>query len=185
MRDLLLAEIRAFVPADDAEEAHRHAVLSLIESDNFASRDRYRPGHITASAFIVDPVAHRVLLHHHRRLGKWLQMGGHLEPEETPAAAAVREGHEESGLPDLHLIVPGFIDLDVHEIPSSKSEPAHRHFDLRYLLATADPYAIQLADEESISLGWFGFDEAIELMAEPCSERAIRKIGEILARIAR
>jgi 8-oxo-dGTP pyrophosphatase MutT (NUDIX family) len=182
MRDLLLSEIRAFAPGDDDEKAHHLAILSLIETSSFSSRTNYEPGHITASAFIVDPTRTNVLLHYHRRLGRWLQMGGHLEDGESPPEAALREATEESGLVDLIFVMPGVFDLDVHQIPCSRIEPAHLHFDLRYLLSTTDPSAIVRCTQESLAVKWVSFPEAIDLMAEPCSERAIRTVGRILAR---
>src|SRR5688500_14085880 len=104
MRDALLREIRAYKPEDAAEARGRDAVLHLLSLDGFATRSHFTPGHITASGFIVDAGGARVLLHHHRRLNRWLQMGGHLEPGETPGAAALREAGEESGLSDLYFL---------------------------------------------------------------------------------
>lgn len=109
-------------------------------------------------------------------------MGGHLEQGERPAGAALREGFEESGLADLRLLVDRIIDLDVHDIPASSKEPAHRHFDLRYLIGTDSPWKIAMDARESHALGWFALDEAASLMDEPCSSRAIDKIRRILAR---
>ncbi len=80
----------------------------------------------------------RVLLHHHRRLDAWLQMGGHDEGESDPRATARREGAEESGLSDLVLLSPAILDVDVHPIPAGKGEPPHLHHDVRYALATRD-----------------------------------------------
>jgi 8-oxo-dGTP pyrophosphatase MutT (NUDIX family) len=176
---MLLAELRAYEPADDIEDAHRSAIAALVSSaaDPFA-RHHFEPGHITASCFIVDSRG-RLLLHQHRRLGRWLQMGGHVEPDETPIAAALREGAEESGLRDLELAAPSFLDLDVHSIPAGRGEPDHRHFDIRYLATTASADAIAIDEEESASLAWTDLDRAVELMNEPGSTRAIRKIKGI------
>jgi len=101
----LIEELRRYRPADLHEAQHQRAVLDLLcYAPSPFSRDHFVPGHITGSCFIVDPASRRVLLHHHRRLDRWLQMGGHCFENEIPAAAALREGREESGLPDLELV---------------------------------------------------------------------------------
>ena len=172
----LLAELETYASADAAEERHRLAMLDLLAREKAFSRAHFVPGHFTASCYIVD-AAGRLLLHHHRRLDRWLQMGGHVEGDERPELAALREGAEESGLPDLRL-VGGIFDLDVHGIPAGKGEPEHAHFDVRYVARTEAPHAIAIDRAESNELAWFTLDRAAELMPGPESQRVIRKIRE-------
>lgn len=177
----LLDEIEACAPADDREKLHRLRFLDLLRSaEDCFTRYRFRPGHVTASAFIVDPAGERLLLHRHRRLERWLQMGGHVDDGERAVDAALREGMEESGLADLHLLMPTLLDLDVHAIPPGRGEPGHLHFDVRYLLASATPDAVAMQEAESEELRWFAFDEAIAAMDEEGSRRAIEKIVRVL-----
>ena len=91
------------------------------------------PGHITGSAWLVDTSGTQLLLTHHRKLNVWLQLGGHSDGETDTAAVAKREALEESGLP-VSLISDEIFDIDVHEIPARKDDPAHEHFDIRYML---------------------------------------------------
>ena len=176
--DQLLAQLRGYEPADDAERGHRQAMLDLLAAapDPFP-RTHFAPGHFTASCYIVDADG-RLLLHHHRRLGRWLQMGGHLEGVETPQAAALREGSEESGLTDLEPL--GLIDLDVHTIPAGRGEPDHDHFDVRYLARTFRPEAVTIDPAESNDLAWVTLDRAAALMPGAESHRALRKIERTL-----
>jgi 8-oxo-dGTP pyrophosphatase MutT (NUDIX family) len=177
----LIEELRLYQPADDAERAHHLAIIDLLGGGTKVfQRDHFEPGHITASCFIVDSDNTRLLLHRHRRLGKWLQMGGHCEGVEAPAVAALREGTEESGLADLQLLANRIFDIDVHEIPAAKGEPNHYHFDLRYVAHTSTPDAITMLEDESLDLTWVPFHEAIERMSEDGSTRAIRKIEQLL-----
>jgi 8-oxo-dGTP pyrophosphatase MutT (NUDIX family) len=173
--------LRSHVPADAREAADLEALLRLVETEpGCFSRKTYTPGHVTGSAFIVHPASRRVLLHHHRRLAAWLQMGGHDEGEGDPRATALREGAEESGLKDLALLSPEILDVDVHPIPAGKGEPPHLHHDVRYALATRTPDAILRDDAESADLRWFGFDEAAAAMAEPDAARALARIARLL-----
>lgn len=174
--ELLLAELESYTGADAAEERNRAAMVNLLTKEDAFSRGHFIPGHFTASCYIVDGAGH-LLLHHHRRLDRWLQMGGHVEGDELPHDAALREGAEESGLDDLSII-DGIFDLDVHRIPAAKSEPDHDHFDVRYVARTRTPGAIAIHRGESNELAWFTLDRAAELMPGPESQRVIRKIRE-------
>jgi 8-oxo-dGTP pyrophosphatase MutT (NUDIX family) len=172
----LLNELHGYAPADTHESVHREAMVKLLtESQEPFSRAHFSPGHITASCYIIDDDL-RLLLHHHRRLDRWLQMGGHVDGDEETLAAALREGAEESGLDDLALVHDGIFDLDVHTIPAGKGEPVHLHFDVRYLARTAAPQAIALDANESKQLSWVALDRAEQLIDEEAGSRVIRKI---------
>ena len=177
----LLAELERYQPADETEARHHRAIKAhLVHTKSPFSRTRLNPGHITASLFIVDLEAKRILLHHHRRLGRWLQMGGHLDPGEAPAEAALREGAEESGLGDLELVDERIFDLDVHPIPAREEEREHFHYDIRYVARTRAPASIALNEGESRELAWVDFDRAAELMNEEASTRALGKIRALV-----
>lgn len=175
----LSAVLATFEPGDDVERGHLASITRLLESSSAPfSRHSFVPGHITASAFVVDLAGTRLLLHHHRRLDRWLQMGGHVDEGEHVVDAALREAREESGLDELALTAPAPFDLDVHAIPAAKGEPVHLHFDIRYIVRASRPDAIRIAPDESNALRWFTFDEAIAAMASPESQRAIAKIRQ-------
>ena len=172
--------IAHYEPFDEQEALHRLELLDLLRTSPAPySRHHFVPGHVTASCFVLDP-AGRLLLHHHRRLNRWLQMGGHLEAGEEPLDAALRETAEESGLHDLRLLSSGIADLDVHVIPAGKGEPEHRHFDVRYIAQTASPHAIVIDAQESKELMWFDLDRAAVVMSGEESARVIGKIRRLL-----
>jgi 8-oxo-dGTP pyrophosphatase MutT (NUDIX family) len=171
--------IAAYQPVDEQEALHRQALLQLLRtaSEPF-SRTHFVPGHVTASCFVLDPHG-RLLLHHHRRLDRWLQMGGHLEVGEEPLDAALREAAEESGLRDLRIVSEGIADLDVHIIPEGRGEPEHRHFDVRYIAQTASPHSIVIDAQESRELMWFSLDRTAGMMSGEESLRVIQKIRRL------
>ena len=115
------------------------------------------PGHITASAWIVSRDRKRFLLTHHRKLERWLQLGGHADGDSDVFAVAVREACEESGLPRFERLGSLPIDVDVHRIPARVGEPAHEHHDIRFLLAAESDEEVVVSDE-SHALAWFDWD---------------------------
>lgn len=180
-RAALLEALRRHVPGDGREAAALAAIVRLVETEpGCFSRRTFAPGHVTGSGFIVHAGSRRLLLHHHRRLDAWLQMGGHDEGEGDPRATALREGAEESGLLDLALLSPDILDVDVHPIPAGKGEPPHLHHDVRYALVTGTPDAILRDDAESIALRWFSLDEAVRAMDDPDATRAIGRLARLL-----
>ena len=110
------------------------------------------PGHLTGSAWLVDRTGRRVLLTHHRKLNKWLQLGGHADGDGDLARVALREAEEESGLNDL-VVEPAIFDLDRHMIPARGNEPAHWHYDVRFVVRAGGSEAFVVTDE-SHDLAW-------------------------------
>jgi len=137
-------------------------------------------GHITGSAWLVNAAGTHVLLTHHRKLQRWLQLGGHSDGDPDTLRVAHREASEESGL-KVRSLDRAIFDLDVHEIPAAGSDPAHHHFDVRFtFVADSDAFRIS---EESLDLAWVPIDgidaysgeESVLRMARKwvCSERLL------------
>lgn len=131
-------------------------------------------GHLTASAWVVDPARQRTLLTHHRKLERWLQLGGHVDGEADLAAAAMREATEESGLTRLRLVSPEVFDVDRHRIPARGAEPEHWHFDVRFLIE-ADPAEPLQVSSESKDLAWVPLADVMRLNSEESLARMVRK----------
>ncbi|MGE3174856.1 MAG: NUDIX hydrolase [Planctomycetota bacterium] len=142
------------------------------------------PGHITASAWILSADAQRCLLTHHRKLDRWLQLGGHVDGEPQVHRAALREAQEESGMAVFELLAPGAellpLDLDVHPIPARGAEPRHLHWDVRFLLRALPGQPLVLS-AESKDLRWIPRDALGELTSEESVLRLERRAARWLA----
>lgn len=179
-RPQLTQLLRDLKPHDEREAAYRARMLKLaaVSGDPF-SRKHFEPGHFTASSFVRSPDGQSLLLILHAKLHKWLQPGGHVDPEDADiVAAARREVLEEVGLAeaDLALAESGIFDADIHPIPPLKGEPAHEHFDVRFLFdaRTAD----FKAGAEVNGAKWVPLGEINDLQSDESVLRAVRKLTQ-------
>ncbi len=149
--------IENYSPKEKSQQEQRQQILEACDSRQDVLLRSCFPGHLTASALVIDHSCEKVMLHHHAKLDRWLQFGGHCDGDGNLAHAAWRECVEESGIEDL-WIYPRVIDVDIHGIPALGGEPAHDHLDIRFLVMT-DPDNTPIISEESKDVRWFSFEE--------------------------
>lgn len=135
------------------EAATVQAFLELLDDpqDPFV-RERLQ-GHFTGGAWLVSADGQRILMTHHRKLERWLQLGGHADGDRDMARVALKEAEEESGLPGLSVDGDAIFDLDRHWIPERKDVPGHWHYDVRYVVRAGADEHYQVSDE-SHDLAW-------------------------------
>jgi len=173
--------LSAWAATSEEADLARKRTLELLASGPAATTRAHRPGHVTASALVVD-ADRRVLLCLHGRMNMWMQLGGHCEPtDQTLAGAALREAVEESGIHALTLD-PDPIDVDIHEVRCAPEpgEPAGPsiHYDVRFLLRCPANTAEQVSPE-SKALAWFTPDT----LPTPLAPSTTRQILPALARL--
>lgn len=139
-------------------------------------------GHITTSAFIIDPRTNEMMLLHHRSLNRWLQPGGHTEGDVTLVASALREAVEETGIRESELLLLAVsensdvpFDVDSHYIPPNpkKNEDGHTHHDLRYLFEYTSDRVHEYNREEALGQRWITFDA---LLTDDTFGAVVRKV---------
>ncbi len=190
---------------------HRQALLDLLarydleNPDEGGTVDRIRAlverredcfertcpgGHITASSWILSENYGRFLLTHHRKLGRWLQLGGHADGDPDVVRVSLREAREESGLERFSCLSaegtewrpsprPLPLDIDVHLIPARATEPEHEHHDIRFLLLAGPGQTIQMSDESN-DLAWFELADLPALGVDESVLRLAQKTGHAL-----
>ena len=148
--------------------------INFVEAHENCFERSLLQGHVTASAWVVNQAGTHVLLTHHRKLNKWLQLGGHADGNPDVVASALREVQEESGLDKFEIDDARLFDIDIHEIPARKAEPAHFHYDARFVV-TATGSEVYTVSEESHDLGWIKINNLWELTEEESMLRMARK----------
>lgn len=182
---LLVESLASHRPFDDREAADLRRMLEFVHRHPNPFDRRIPVGHLTGSAVVVTDSGERVLLLHHRKLGRWLQPGGHADPGEISGeAVALREAREETGIAELalHPTAPRPLDVDIHQIPANAGEAAHEHLDLRYLVLAPDESRAVRSAEEASDLRWFRWEELEVLELDRGLRRALAKVRAILKR---
>jgi 8-oxo-dGTP pyrophosphatase MutT (NUDIX family) len=188
-RQLLLDLLGRYLERHPADRARVDHVRNFVRLHPDCFERTCVEGHVTGSAWIVSSDHREVLLTHHRKLDRWLQLGGHADGDSEPHRVALREAREESGMERFAIVsgdakpesadAPLPLDVDVHLIPAHGDEPAHLHHDIRYLLVAAPGQAI-VVSEESRELRWFAADQLARLPREDSLLRMERRARELL-----
>ena len=150
----LLARYQERHPAEDVQRFRRF----VARQPRCFERDCFDDGHVTASAAVLDAAGARMLLTRHAKIGRWLQLGGHADGDRDPLRVACREAAEESGL----RVVPAQrapVDVDIHRVPPHGADPAHWHYDVRFVLRVEDDAPRFTVSDESLALAWVRLDE--------------------------
>lgn len=173
--------IGRFVPQDarDRDAWDRLRGFCAKHGLNAFSRDPAIGGHVTGSGLVLSPDRKAAALVFHRKLGRWLQPGGHCDGIADAAFVALKEAYEETGLSRITLLSQDVLDVDIHDIPARASEPAHLHYDVRFLMqAEAGTLVVS---NESTALEWVPLRETERLTTAQSvlrlRDRALRLVG--------
>ena len=156
------------------EMAPNDMLKFLDEETGYFLRNNYN-GHFTGSAWIVNPDRSSILMTHHKKLGKWIQLGGHADGESDLLKVALREAKEESGIQQFKVFSEEIFDLDIHGIPQNNSELGHLHYDVRFLIEADPTGEAVIISDESHDVTWIPLADVTKLNPEVSIARMIKK----------
>ena len=154
-------QLENYQPSSTRQQEIKNKFINLLSEGSIAfTRDNINR-HFTGSGLLFNQEQNKILLTHHKKLAKWLQLGGHCDGDESALHTAFIECQEESGIQDLSIISPNIFDLDIHLIPQYNDIKAHYHYDVRYLIkANCSEDTISTSDE-SLDLKWYDLNTII------------------------
>lgn len=181
-RNLVLQLLDEYRPDDAHENQARLAITEFVKNNPDCFLREHEAGHLTASAWLLSPCSQKVLLTHHKKIGAWIQLGGHADGDLDLKKVALKEAYEESGIPNIVALQPGIFDVDIHWIGEHKNVPGHWHYDVRFLLQA--PHLDFVVSNESLALAWVAINhlatdpEARETLAR-MARKSLKVIGKI------
>jgi 8-oxo-dGTP pyrophosphatase MutT (NUDIX family) len=170
-RRALLADLETYAPANEREAAMLSQLRAFVAEYDDCFERTLAIGHVTGSAWVIDPAGDAALLTHHRKLGKWLQLGGHADGDPDIRGVARREALEESGLAHVMLASDAIYDVDVHEI-------------VRFAFY-ADRGDVPIASEESHAVAWVPLAEIERFTIDDSVRRLVAKTPALISASAR
>jgi 8-oxo-dGTP pyrophosphatase MutT (NUDIX family) len=178
IRHSFITLLQEYSPISADEQVKRDQMIAFVEAHTDCFRRELLIGHVTGSAWVVNPKRDKVLLTHHRKLNKWLQLGGHCDGDGDVLRVALREAVEESGVFDIIPVHPDVFDLDIVIVPERRTatafEPEHLHYDARFLLQADDTVPLHITPESN-DLRWVSLHEVKHLTEEESVLRMVRK----------
>ena len=183
-RELLAAALARYAPSGPEEAASLTRIRNFLAAPDDPFGRGNPEGHVTGSAVVARPDGSAFLLVLHRKLGRWLQPGGHTEQsDDSVLDTARREAREETGITVFEApLEHAILDVDVHAIPAHGKDPAHSHFDIRYLLVTAEPHDPAASEDPTRPMRWATFEEALAARVDGSLARALDKARARLIR---
>lgn len=172
-REYLVNLLKEYNPDEVDRRGAASRILAFVEGNADCAERSKVEGHLTGSAWIVNPSRTKALLMHHRKLARWMQPGGHADGELDLFQVALREAREESGVGAIRPISRAVFDVDIHEIPPFKDVPPHLHYDVRFLFE-ADDTEQPRRNEESNDVAWIELAEISRYTTEESVLRMAR-----------
>lgn len=169
-------KLEHFCAQNPGNEAAARRILEFIRRTPDCFERSHAAGHITGSAWLLNPAGDKVLMTLHRKLKRWLQPGGHADGQSDTLAVALREAEEESGIRGILPVSEDIFDVDIHLIPARPGEPAHFHYDIRYLLRA--PHEQFVISDESDALAWWSAADFADRRQE--TDEAVLRMAAII-----
>ena len=164
-------DIARYEPFNEQERRDKAVILRFLEENDNAFLRENLIAHMTASAWVVNPLRDKVLMVYHRIYDSWSWTGGHADGEEDLLAVALREVTEETGVTHVRPVSKDIFSLETLTVDGHEKRgeyvPSHLHLNLTYLLEADDTEVLRVCEDENKGVAWFGLDEALAASTEP------------------
>jgi len=184
-RQELLSLLQRYRTPFNSEAGYVTRMRRFVAQNEDCFNSQLWPGHVTGSVWVVNPGRSKVLLLHHVKHDQWFQPGGHADGDADILRVALRETHEETGLPpgSIHLVDARIFDVDIHTIPASHRGPEHLHFDIRFLVEIDDRLPVP-GNDESHQILWVPLESVSRFNNNLSTHRMLEKTRRMRAAAA-
>lgn len=181
-RQELLLQLAQYKTSFIEELAMVQRTIRFVEQHAHCFDRRLMPGHVSGSAWVVNPRRTHVLMMHHRKLNMWLQPGGHADNDSSMLRVVLKETAEESGIApgNIQPVSDAIFDVDVHTVYANAYDPRHEHFDIRFLVEIDDSIPIP-GNDESHEIGWIALEEILRFNNLKSMHRLVQKTRRLRA----
>lgn len=171
MKEQLIAQIKNYIPVNEQEETDKQTLLNWLQTGDDISMRENLVGHLTSSAWVVNPERTHVLMAYHKLYDSWAWLGGHADGDWNLFRVAEKEAREESGIRNLKPVTENPISLEVlvvtgHE-KKGKYVPCHLHLNLTYLFEADPEQALSCKPDENTGVAWLDMDKLSRFCNEP------------------
>lgn len=171
MKDKLIAQIMNYTPVNEQEETDKATLLHWLQSGEDISIRENLIGHLTASAWVVNPQRTHVLMAYHKLYGSWAWLGGHADGDWDLHRVAEKEAREESGIRQLKAVTEEPISLEILTVNGHEKKgcyvPCHLHLNVTYLFEADPEQELHCKPDENTGVDWIPMDALAERCNEP------------------
>ncbi|MGX8795002.1 NUDIX hydrolase [Fusibacter sp. JL298sf-3] len=182
----LVKTVFNYTPVNEQEERDKASMLSFLAVHQDVLTRRNVVGHVTASAWIVNPARSKVLMIHHNLYKSWAWTGGHADGNPALLEVAIKEALEETGVTEVRPVNTAPFSVEVLTVEGHVKNGAfvspHLHFNVTYLLEADESSALAIKADENSAVSWFELDEAVEKCTEPYMKGIYRKLNDKVRR---
>ena len=170
MKEKLIEQIQNYIPVNEQEETDKRILLNWLAGSEDISIRENLIGHLTASAWVVNPDRTHVLMAYHKIYDSWAWLGGHADGNWNLSQVAAKEAREESGIEDLTLLSDRPVSLEILTVSGhekrGKYVPCHLHLNLTYLFEADPAQSLQVNADENSGVAWLEMDKLGQFSSE-------------------
>jgi len=183
---MIYSQIEKYCPFNEQEQQDKLRILHFLKNNPDAFERSNMCAHMTASAWVINPEATKVLMVYHKLYDSWSWTGGHADGERDMLALAIREVQEETGVQNVRPVTEDIYSLEVltvdGHVKRGEYVSSHLHMNVTYLLMADERETLHICEDENSGVAWFSLEDALKASTEPWFvERIYKKLNDKLS----